>query len=296
MPAGPGRQLRAGDRAQAAAPPGLDRPDRAVADRPGVDDRGDLGALRGRLRRHGRQGHHHPDHRQGGRGDDRVVQPAAGPGLPGGVHRRDRGQGPRRAGRRTGPSTSPSGSPCNGERDILGLWAGDGGEGAKFWLQVLTEIKNRGVQDVCMLVCDGLKGLPDSVAAVWPLTIVQTCIIHLLRNTFRYAGRQDWEKIAKDLQAGLYRSHRGGRRGTVRGVRQHLGRPLPGDRAAMAQRLGRVRAVPGVHHHQLSAESLTPKIGHSRPPRHDHGGSGLRLTTCGQHLYRPRNSPWRSAS
>jgi putative transposase len=61
-----------------------------------------------------------------------------------------------------------------GERDILGLWAGDGGEGAKYWLQVLTEIKNRGVEDVCILVCDGLKGLPDSVGAVWPLTIVQT--------------------------------------------------------------------------------------------------------------------------
>jgi putative transposase len=87
-----------------------------------------------------------------------------------------------------------------GERDILGLWAGDGGEGAKYWLQVLTEIKNRGVEDVCILVCDGLKGLPDSVGAVWPLTIVQTCVIHLLRNTFRYAGRQDWEKIAKDLR------------------------------------------------------------------------------------------------
>jgi putative transposase len=88
----------------------------------------------------------------------------------------------------------------NGERDILGLWAGDGGEGAKFWLQVLTEVKNRGVADVCMLVCDGLKGLPESVTAVWPLTVVQTCIIHLLRNTFRYAGRHDWDKLAKDLR------------------------------------------------------------------------------------------------
>jgi putative transposase len=88
----------------------------------------------------------------------------------------------------------------NGERDILGLWAGDGHEGAKFWLSVLTEIKNRGVEDVCILVCDGLKGLPDSVAAVWPLTVVQTCVIHLLRNSFRYAGRHDWDKIAKDLR------------------------------------------------------------------------------------------------
>lgn len=90
----------------------------------------------------------------------------------------------------------------DGERDILGLWAGEhgDGEGAKYWLRVLTEIKNRGVQDICMLVCDGLKGLPDSVNAVWPKTIVQTCIIHLLRNSFKYASRRDWPQLAKDLK------------------------------------------------------------------------------------------------
>lgn len=89
---------------------------------------------------------------------------------------------------------------AEGHRDILGLWVGDGGEGAKYWLQVLTEIKNRGVDDVLMLVCDGLTGLPDAVNTVWPRTIVQTCVVHLLRNSFRYAGRQDWEKIAKALK------------------------------------------------------------------------------------------------
>src|SRR5438093_2611038 len=70
---------------------------------------------------------------------------------------------------------------ADGERDVLGLWAGEhgDGEGAKYWLRVLSEIKNRGVRDVCMLVCDGLKGLPDAVAAVWAKTIVQTCIVHL---------------------------------------------------------------------------------------------------------------------
>jgi putative transposase len=91
----------------------------------------------------------------------------------------------------------------NGERDILGLWTGEdstAGEGAKFWQQVLTEIKNRGVEDVLILVCDGLKGLPASVTNVWPETWVQTCIVHLLRNSFRYAPRQHWEKIAKDLK------------------------------------------------------------------------------------------------
>jgi putative transposase len=87
-----------------------------------------------------------------------------------------------------------------GTRDILGLWAGDGGEGAKYWQHVLTELKNRGVADVCMLVCDGLTGLPDAVANVWPRTLVQTCIVHLLRNSFRYAARQDWEKIARALK------------------------------------------------------------------------------------------------
>lgn len=89
---------------------------------------------------------------------------------------------------------------CEGMRDILGLWAGDGGEGAKFWLHVLTELKNRGVADACMVVCDGLTGLGDAIAATWPKAIVQTCIVHLLRNSFRYASRADWAAIAKALK------------------------------------------------------------------------------------------------
>lgn len=87
-----------------------------------------------------------------------------------------------------------------GERDILGIWAGDGGEGAKFWLNVLTELKNRGVEDVLIAVCDGLKGLPDAITTTWGFTQVQSCIIHLLRNTFRYAARQDWDVMARDLK------------------------------------------------------------------------------------------------
>ncbi len=89
---------------------------------------------------------------------------------------------------------------AEGRRDILGIWAGDGGEGAKHWMHILTELKNRGVNDVLMLVCDGLKGLPDAVETVWPRTTVQTCLVHLLRNSFRYAARQDWDKIAKLLK------------------------------------------------------------------------------------------------
>jgi putative transposase len=91
---------------------------------------------------------------------------------------------------------------CEGTREVLGLWAGEhgDGEGAKYWLRVLTEIKNRGVDDVLMVVCDGLKGLPDAIGQVWLRAIVQTCIVHLLRGSFRYASRKDWAAIAKDLK------------------------------------------------------------------------------------------------
>ncbi len=91
---------------------------------------------------------------------------------------------------------------CEGTREILGLWAGEhgDGEGAKYWLRVLSEIKNRGTQDCLIVVCDGLKGLPEAIATVWPRTITQTCIVHLLRNSFRYASKKDWSAIAKDLK------------------------------------------------------------------------------------------------
>jgi putative transposase len=91
---------------------------------------------------------------------------------------------------------------ADGERDVLGLWAGEhgDGEGAKFWLRVLTEVKNRGTRDVLMVVCDGLKGLPDAIAQAWPQAVTQTCIVHLLRNSFRYASRRDWDAIAKALR------------------------------------------------------------------------------------------------
>ena len=79
------------------------------------------------------------------------------------------------------PTYVAIGVTVDGERDILGLWAGGGGEGAKYWAHVLTEIKNRGTRDVCILVCDGLTGLPEVVGNVWPQATVQTCIIHLIR-------------------------------------------------------------------------------------------------------------------
>lgn len=102
---------------------------------------------------------------------------------------------------RNRPFYAAIGVDLDGHKDILGMWAGDGdGESAKYWLAVLTELKNRGVKDVFFVVCDGLKGLPDSVNAVFPEAIVQTCIIHLIRNTFRYASRKYWDQISHDLK------------------------------------------------------------------------------------------------
>lgn len=98
------------------------------------------------------------------------------------------------------PIYAAIGVSLEGEKDVLGLWAGTGGEGAKFWMSVLTDIKNRGVQDTFFLVCDGLKGLPEVVSNVWPLTTVQTCIIHLIRNTFRLASKKSWDALRKDVR------------------------------------------------------------------------------------------------
>jgi transposase-like protein len=87
-----------------------------------------------------------------------------------------------------------------GEKDILGLWAGTGGEGAKFWMSVLTDLRNRGVADVFFVVCDGLKGLPEVVGNAWPAAIVQTCVVHLLRNTFHLASKRDWDALRRDVK------------------------------------------------------------------------------------------------
>ena len=97
------------------------------------------------------------------------------------------------------PIYAAIGVTLTGGKDILGLWAGTGGEGAKFWMSVLTDLKNRGVTDTFFVVCDGLKGLPDVVGNVWPQAIVQTCVVHLLRNTFHLASKKDWDALKRSV-------------------------------------------------------------------------------------------------
>ncbi|MCL4144740.1 UNVERIFIED_CONTAM: hypothetical protein GTU68_056343 [Idotea baltica] len=88
-----------------------------------------------------------------------------------------------------------------GQRDVLGLWLGPtGGEGAKQWATMLGELKNRGVADALIVCCDGLKGLPDSIRTTWPEATVQTCVVHMVRNSLRYASKKDWSKITKAMR------------------------------------------------------------------------------------------------
>jgi putative transposase len=86
-----------------------------------------------------------------------------------------------------------------GDRDVLGLWFQET-EGAKFWMQVLSELKHRGVQDILICCVDGLTGFPEAIEAVYPRTTVQTCIVHLIRNSLKYVPRRDKEQVARDLK------------------------------------------------------------------------------------------------
>jgi len=126
------------------------------------------------------------------------------------------------------PFYAAIGVDLEGHKDILGIWPGQGGgESAKYWLAVLTDLKNRGVSDVFFLVCDGLKGLPDSVTAVFPRTTVQTCIIHLIRNTFRYASRKYWDQISHDLKPVYTAPNRDAAEAELEVFLDKWGRPYP---------------------------------------------------------------------
>jgi len=88
----------------------------------------------------------------------------------------------------------------DGEKELLGIWISQN-EGAKFWLSVLTELKNRGVEDIFIACVDGLTGFPDAIEAVFPDTEVQLCIVHMIRNSLRYVGWRNKKAVAADLKS-----------------------------------------------------------------------------------------------
>lgn len=90
----------------------------------------------------------------------------------------------------------------DGCKHILGLWIGPGeGEGARFWMSVLAELRNRGVADVLICCCDGLSGLPQAITATWPAATVQTCCVHLMRASLRFASKKDYPQLVPALRA-----------------------------------------------------------------------------------------------
>jgi putative transposase len=92
----------------------------------------------------------------------------------------------------------------DGEKEVLGLWI-EQTEGAKFWLKVITELKTRGVNDILIAVVDGLKGFPEAIASVYPQTVVQTCIVHLIRNSLAFVSWKDRKAILPAIKA-IYRA------------------------------------------------------------------------------------------
>lgn len=124
-----------------------------------------------------------------------------------------------------------------GEKEILGLWVAQT-EGAKFWLQVVTELKNRGVQDIFIACVDGLKGFPEAIEAVYPQTAVQLCLVHMVRHSLNYVSWKLRKVVAADLKA-IYAAS------TVQEAHIRLGefdakwgRRLPHHREVLAQQLG----------------------------------------------------------
>jgi len=93
---------------------------------------------------------------------------------------------------------------ADGRKHVLGIWI-ETAEGAKFWLKVLTELRNRGVEDVLFVCCDGLKGLPDAIEAVWPDANVQTCVVHLIRASLRFCSYKDRKAVTSALKS-VYRA------------------------------------------------------------------------------------------
>ncbi len=147
----------------------------------------------------------------------------------------------------------------DGTRDILGLWI-ESTEGAKFWMKVFNDLKTRGVNDILIAVTDGLNGMPEALAAVFPATTLQTCIVHLMRNSLDYARWKDRRGLAAAIN--LHGGERGSGPGRVGCVcRQRMGTALPDRQCLMAQRLGSrdpvLRISPGDSQDHQDARSLS---------------------------------------
>lgn len=114
----------------------------------------------------------------------------------------------------------------HGSKEVLGLWI-EQNEGAKFWLKVINELKTRGVRDILIACCDGLKGFPEAIEAVFPNTVVQTCIVHMIRNSARFVSYKDRKELVRDLKPVYAAPNREGAESALTAFEEKWGRRYP---------------------------------------------------------------------
>ena len=170
---------------------------------------------------------------------------------------------------------------CSGH-EILGLWI-EQTEGAKFWLRVMTELRNRGTQDILIAVVDGLKGFPEAITSVFPKTLLQTCIVHLIPYSMQFASWKEHRAVAAALKPVYQAESAEGSPPTTRGFRPRpVGAKISRHRAKLAAQLGagdsvlrlRSRAAKNPLHHQCHREPQRsgPQGGASPWPFSQRGG------------------------
>lgn len=115
---------------------------------------------------------------------------------------------------------------AHGSKEVLGLWI-EQNEGAKFWLKVVNELKTRGVRDILIACCDGLKGFPEAIEAVFPNAVVQTCIVHMIRNSARFVSYKDRKELVRDLKPVYTAVNREGAEAALEHFEEKWGRRYP---------------------------------------------------------------------
>ncbi|EOS96492.1 transposase, Mutator family protein [Erwinia tracheiphila PSU-1] len=133
-----------------------------------------------------------------------------------------------------------------GQKELPGMWLAEN-EGAKFWLHVLAELKNRGLNDILIACVDGLKGFPDAINAVYPQACVQLCVVHMVRNSLRFVSWEGYKAVTRDLKAICQATTEEAGAGSVR---RRPGQPLPADKPELAGKPGQpvdVLRLPGRH-------------------------------------------------
>ena len=147
----------------------------------------------------------------------------------------------------------------DGTKEILGIWI-EQTEGAKFWLRVVNELKTRGAQDILIAVVDGLKGFPEAINAVFPQTVVQTCIVHLICHSMDFASWKDRKNVAQALRTVYRATDAAAGQAALDGFAQgSVGHKVSGDRAELATQLGfrnPILRVPG----RACGASSTPRM------------------------------------